>query len=115
MSQTAFCDGMTQERLRTEMLAFLARHNVMSLATCAPDGMPHAANLMFANEGFVLYWLSDPDSRHSRHIETDPRAAKPHAILGRLALDDGDEAQANKEFEAALVRDPEVAARRFLS
>jgi len=66
---------MTEEGLRAEILAFFAQHNVMSLATSAPDGKPHAANLMFANEGFVLYWVSAPDSRHSRHIEADPRVA----------------------------------------
>ncbi|HEU4431384.1 MAG TPA: DUF4388 domain-containing protein [Myxococcota bacterium] len=39
-------------------------------------------------------------------LETDPRSAKPHTILGRLAWDDGDTASAAREFELALVRDP---------
>ncbi|HEY8122527.1 MAG TPA: DUF4388 domain-containing protein [Myxococcota bacterium] len=39
-------------------------------------------------------------------IEGDPRAAKPHTILGRLLLDDGDAAAAARELELALVRDP---------
>jgi tetratricopeptide (TPR) repeat protein len=39
-------------------------------------------------------------------IEADPRAAKPHAILGRLLLEDGDAKSAEREFEFALVRDP---------
>lgn len=39
-------------------------------------------------------------------VESDPRAAKPHAILGRLLLDDGDASGAAREFELALVRDP---------
>lgn len=38
--------------------------------------------------------------------EADPRAGKPHAILGRLLLDDGDTTNATREFELALVRDP---------
>ena len=36
----------------------------------------------------------------------DPRAGKPHAILGRLLLDDGDAKGATHEFEFALLRDP---------
>ena len=39
-------------------------------------------------------------------IEADPRAAKPHAILGRLLFEDGDAKSAEREFEFALVRDP---------
>ena len=42
-----------------------------------------------------------------RVAEADPKAAKPHALLGRLALDDGDNDLATREFQAALVRDPE--------
>jgi tetratricopeptide (TPR) repeat protein len=39
-------------------------------------------------------------------VEADPRAGKPHAILGRLLLEDGDSASAAREFEFALLRDP---------
>jgi Flp pilus assembly protein TadD len=39
-------------------------------------------------------------------VEADPRAAKPHTILGRLLLDDGDSPNATRELELALVRDP---------
>ena len=42
-----------------------------------------------------------------RVLEEDPKASKPHSILGRLALDEGERDRAEKEFEAALVRDPE--------
>ena len=48
-------------------------------------------------------------ARARRVTQADPQAAKPHAILGRLALDDGNQALATKEFQAALVRDPEDA------
>lgn len=42
-----------------------------------------------------------------RMAEHDPKAARPHAILGRLALDDGQVETATRELEAAVVRDPE--------
>lgn len=66
---------MDDKRLRADILAFLAEYNVMSLATRDAGGAPHAANLMFANDGFILYWLSDQGSRHSRHIEAAPLVA----------------------------------------
>lgn len=44
-----------------------------------------------------------------RMAEHDPGAAKPHAILGRLALDDGQLDVATRELQAAVVRDPEDA------
>lgn len=46
----------------------------MSLATVA-EGAAHAASLMFAVEGFSLFWTSDPGTRHSLAIERNPRVA----------------------------------------
>jgi len=54
--------------------AFLDAHHVMSLATSGRDG-PHAASLFYVRDGFALLWVSDPRSRHSEHIEGDPRVA----------------------------------------
>ncbi len=54
--------------------AFLDAHRVMSLATCGSQG-PHAANVFYVRDGFVLLWISDPNSRHSVEIEADRRVA----------------------------------------
>jgi uncharacterized protein YhbP (UPF0306 family) len=54
--------------LTARVTAFLEAHHVMSLATLGGDG-PHAANLFYACDGCALIWVSDPTSRHSRHIE----------------------------------------------
>lgn len=53
---------------------FLDLYHVMSLATLGPDGA-HAANLFYARDGLTLFWVSDGDSRHSRHIAADPRVS----------------------------------------
>jgi Flp pilus assembly protein TadD len=42
-----------------------------------------------------------------RLLEADPKAARVHTVLGRLALDAGDRERATREFELALLRDPE--------
>ncbi len=56
------------------IVAFLAAHHVLSLATQGPEG-PHATNLFYAHDGLVLFWVSDSNTRHSREIETEPRVA----------------------------------------
>jgi uncharacterized protein YhbP (UPF0306 family) len=60
--------------LRSEVLAFLAGHNVIHLGTVA-DGVPHVASLFYVNDGFTLYWVSDPATRHSRELAQSPRVA----------------------------------------
>lgn len=62
------------EELGRQIGAFLAAHHVMSLATLGVGG-PHATNLFYACDGLSLIWVSEPDSRHSREIEADPRVA----------------------------------------
>lgn len=54
----------------------LQRHTVCTLATvdgAGPEPLAHAASVMYAHEGFTLYWVSDPKSRHSMHIAAQPR------------------------------------------
>lgn len=53
---------------------FLDAHHVMTLATGAGSAV-HAASLMYAREGFALYWTSDPATRHSRELDAEPRVA----------------------------------------
>jgi uncharacterized protein YhbP (UPF0306 family) len=62
------------DELRDRIVAFLDAHHVMSLATVGPDG-PHAANLFYARDGFTLFWVSDPTSRHSVELEADGTVA----------------------------------------
>lgn len=65
---------MAEHTLAARIEAFLDAHHVMTLATGA-GGVPHAASLMYAREGFTLYWTSDPATRHSRELESDNRVA----------------------------------------
>jgi hypothetical protein len=65
---------MDEAELRAEILAFLDAHTVMSLATSGAAG-GHVASLMYARDGFALFWVSDPDSRHSRELEAQPQCA----------------------------------------
>lgn len=66
--------------------AFLDGHHVLSLALAGEGGRPHACSLMYANDGFTLYWLSDPAARHSRLIDAGGRVE----AMGTVAPDYAD-------------------------
>jgi nitroimidazol reductase NimA-like FMN-containing flavoprotein (pyridoxamine 5'-phosphate oxidase superfamily) len=62
----------TDDRIR----ALLERENTLVLATTANDGTPAATPLFYYSDGERnLYWLSSPDSRHSRNLSARPRVA----------------------------------------
>lgn len=59
---------------RDRVLDFLEAQPVLTLATVDRDG-PWAAAVFYASEEFVLYFLSDPASRHARAIGESARVA----------------------------------------
>lgn len=65
---------MTQAKARDRALDYLAVHRVMTLATQGPEG-PWAADVFYANDGFNLYFVSAPTSRHSRNLAAQAGAA----------------------------------------
>ena len=56
--------------LRPVLRTFLDGQSTLALATAGDeDGRPQVAPLFFAcDDDFNLYWISDPDSRHSANI-----------------------------------------------
>jgi uncharacterized protein YhbP (UPF0306 family) len=60
--------------LRHAIQAELRRHTVLSLATIGKSG-PYAVSLMYAHDAFDIYWLSDPKTRHSQNLASNPSAA----------------------------------------
>ena len=65
---------MTEAAVRERALDYLARHNVMTLATSGAEG-PWAAAVFYVNDGFELFFLSSPGSRHSRDIAVNAKVA----------------------------------------
>lgn len=55
-------------------LRILRTHTVLTLSTVYRSE-PHAVSLMYASEGFTLYWVSDPRSRHSLALADSSRAS----------------------------------------
>jgi len=62
------------EQLQQKALAYLADHNVMTLATSGPEGI-WAAAVFYVNDGFDLYFLSAHTSRHSLNVAAQPLVA----------------------------------------
>ena len=61
---------------RTVIANFLAAHSTLTLATVDSEGRPMAASLFYVSDGVLnVYWVSGPQSRHSRNLATNPRAA----------------------------------------
>lgn len=65
---------MTQQALQAQVLSYLRNHRVVTLATGA-GGDPWAAAVFYVSDGFRLYFLSSPTSRHSLNLAKDQRVA----------------------------------------
>ena len=65
---------MTPSPLAARVAAFLAAHQVMTLATQDAGG-PWAAAVFYACDGLDLLFLSSPSTRHARALAADARAA----------------------------------------
>jgi uncharacterized protein YhbP (UPF0306 family) len=63
-----------QPDARDRALDYLATHRTMTLATHGPDGL-WAAAVFYVNDGFDLYFVSSPSSRHGRNFDLHPGVA----------------------------------------
>jgi len=59
---------------RTSALTYLARHQVMTLATGSGDHI-WAAAVFYVNLKFSLFFLSSGNTRHARYLAANPWAA----------------------------------------
>ena len=53
--------------LQQELLEYLQEHYVMTIASCH-ENVPWAAAVFYASDDFVLYFLSNPNSRHGTNL-----------------------------------------------
>lgn len=63
-----------EELFKQSLLNYLKQHNTMTLATSS-NGAPWAAAVFYVNDGFDLYFLSEPSSRHASAIEENGMVA----------------------------------------
>ncbi|MEX0643917.1 MAG: pyridoxamine 5'-phosphate oxidase family protein [Parvularculaceae bacterium] len=61
--------------IELQILALLAQHRIMTIATLRPDGWPQATTVGYANEGLTLYFLCGPDSQKAANLARDDRVS----------------------------------------
>jgi uncharacterized protein len=60
--------------LRERVQEYLRDHHVTTLASYGAEGV-WAAAVFYANDGFAIYFLSSPTSRHGRNLAANPRVS----------------------------------------
>lgn len=65
---------MSDTTLPERLQAYLQAHNVLILATAGPDG-PWSSPVFYAADGWRLYFVSDPATRHGSNIGPGSRVA----------------------------------------
>jgi len=65
---------MAISKLQQRVRDYLAAHHVATLATMGSDG-PWAAAVFYVSDGYTLYFLSSPSTRHCTNLKRDPRVA----------------------------------------
>lgn len=69
---------MMKDEPRDRALGYLHDHHVVTLATAAANsgsGFPWASAVFYVNDGFTLYFLSSPTSRHCLNLAENPHVA----------------------------------------
>ncbi len=62
------------EGLKQTILSYIKQHNTVTIATLDATSL-WATALFYANDGFTLYFLSDPKTRHGRNLVEHPSVA----------------------------------------
>lgn len=62
------------DELRQNILDYLQTHNVMTIASCH-ENVPWAAAVFYASDGFDLYFLSSPKSRHGMNMAANAQVS----------------------------------------
>jgi hypothetical protein len=75
MGVASFGVPAMDESIRRKILALLAAHRIMTIATLRPDGWPQATTVGYVSEGLVLYFLCGPDSQKARNLALDDRVS----------------------------------------
>jgi PPOX class probable F420-dependent enzyme len=58
-----------------KVLALLAQHRKMTIATLRPDGWPQATTVGYGNVGLTIYFLCGPDSQKAANLARDSRVS----------------------------------------
>ena len=63
------------KEIKDKILALLAEHRIMSIATVRKDGWPQVTTVGYASEGLVLYFLCGRESQKAANLARDDRVS----------------------------------------
>jgi CRP-like cAMP-binding protein len=58
--------------LRPDVLEYIHSQKTLTLATASPSAVPHAATLVYVDDGTALFVWTRPDSTTAQHMGTNP-------------------------------------------
>lgn len=61
--------------LKSQILAIMDAHRIMTVATLRPDGWPQATTVGFAHEDLTLYFLCGAESQKAKNLASDARVS----------------------------------------
>lgn len=59
----------------SHVLQYLAAKNALSVATSSTSGLPHAATMIYINDGLKLYFCTRPSTKTAGNLEQNPNVA----------------------------------------
>lgn len=59
----------------SHVLQYLAAKSALSVATASTVGLPHAATMIYVNDGLKLYFCTRPDTKTAGNLEQNPNVA----------------------------------------
>jgi nitroimidazol reductase NimA-like FMN-containing flavoprotein (pyridoxamine 5'-phosphate oxidase superfamily) len=62
-------------KLKSQILAIMDAHRIMTVATLRPDAWPQATTVGFAHEDLTLYFLCGAESQKAKNLAADPRVS----------------------------------------
>ena len=75
--------------------AFLASHELLTLATSSTSGEPHACSVFYATDGTTVFFSVAPNSQSHKNLKENPRAS----IAVGDAPDEGEDWKAAKGIQ----------------
>ncbi len=66
---------MDSADVKKKIVDYLNTHNIMTLATVQPDGLPSVRTLEYASDGATVYFATFKSSRKVRDIQQKPQVA----------------------------------------
>src|SRR5262245_62150981 len=61
--------------LPSQVQDYLRRHNIVTLATASTAGVPHAATVIYVNDGTTLYFCTPLETATARNLDENPAVA----------------------------------------